>query len=137
MGATILKVKEQLAAQDPTGSMKVGDFGLGEMHGDEKGPPLASSTVLTQAHLELGLTDPDEEAQFPVPIPAPRPKVPPSEPLGARWEVVGGSDKGGILVREGLDTKSTQLPERLATGAFVEEVELEGERLHYKKLSGA
>jgi len=137
MGATVMKVKEELAGQDPTGAMKVSEFGLGVMSGDDKGPPLPGSTLLTREHLELALTDPDEEAEFPVPQPAPRPKAPPTEPKGPRWEVVGGGDKGGILVREGMDTKSAQLPERLATGALVEELELEGERLHYKKLSGA
>ncbi|CAE7255477.1 unnamed protein product [Symbiodinium natans] len=52
------------------------------------------------------------------------------------WEVIGGGDKGGILVRSGQATSSDQLPERLSTGARVEEVELVGERLHYKLLSG-
>ena len=52
------------------------------------------------------------------------------------WEVVGGGDKGGILVRSGQGTSSEQLPERLSTGARVEELELVGERLHYKLISG-
>ena len=30
----------------------------------------------------------------------------------SQWEVVGGSDKGGILVRKGQDLKSEQLTER-------------------------
>jgi len=50
----------------------------------------------------------------------------------AQWEVVGGADKGGILVREGVELKSKQYDERLATGAIVEDLELKGERLHYK-----
>ncbi|CAE7553261.1 unnamed protein product [Symbiodinium necroappetens] len=53
------------------------------------------------------------------------------------WEVVGGGDKGGILVRSGQATSSDQLSERLSTGARVEELELVGERLHYKLVSGA
>ena len=45
------------------------------------------------------------------------------------WEVVGGGDKGGILVRAGQATSSEQLAERLATGALVEQLQLIGERL--------
>jgi len=43
---------------------------------------------------------------------------------------------GGILVREGKGTKSKELPARLSTGAYVEELELDGERLHYKLIPG-
>lgn len=57
--------------------------------------------------------------------------------MGGQWKVVGGADKGGILVREGKDTKSAQIDERLSTGSLVEEVELVGERLHFKRVSGA
>jgi len=39
-------------------------------------------------------------------------------------------------VRSGQETTSEQLADRLATGAELEEVELLGERLHYRKLSG-
>lgn len=53
-----------------------------------------------------------------------------------KWEVVGGGDKGGILVRLGQDLKSPQAPERLATGSIVEQLMLEGERLKYKLISG-
>eukprot|EP00931_Biecheleriopsis_adriatica_P118697 TRINITY_DN94040_c0_g1_i1.p1 TRINITY_DN94040_c0_g1~~TRINITY_DN94040_c0_g1_i1.p1 ORF type:complete len:371 (+),score=79.86 TRINITY_DN94040_c0_g1_i1:61-1173(+) len=56
---------------------------------------------------------------------------------GQCWEVVGGGDKGGILVRQGQGTSSEQFPERLSTGSLVEELELCGERLRYKKLEGA
>mmetsp|Transcript_76922 Transcript_76922/g.135537 ORF Transcript_76922/g.135537 Transcript_76922/m.135537 type:complete len:375 (+) Transcript_76922:67-1191(+) len=56
---------------------------------------------------------------------------------GQCWEVVGGADKGGILVRSGQGTTSEQLSDRLGTGTFVEELELAGERLHYKKLRGS
>jgi len=52
------------------------------------------------------------------------------------WKVVGGGDKGGILVRQGVQTSSPQLPERLSTGAVVEQLALEGERLHYKRITG-
>lgn len=55
---------------------------------------------------------------------------------GPLWEVVGGADKGGIIVREGQDLKSPQTAERLATGSVVEELDLFGERLHYKLETG-
>mmetsp|Transcript_49481 Transcript_49481/g.105785 ORF Transcript_49481/g.105785 Transcript_49481/m.105785 type:complete len:191 (+) Transcript_49481:105-677(+) len=51
------------------------------------------------------------------------------------WQVVGGGDKGGIIVREGKDTQSAAL-DRISTGAFVLQLEFEQERLHYEKLSG-
>eukprot|EP00404_Azadinium_spinosum_P019515 CAMPEP_0180497168 /NCGR_PEP_ID=MMETSP1036_2-20121128/42656_1 /TAXON_ID=632150 /ORGANISM="Azadinium spinosum, Strain 3D9" /LENGTH=87 /DNA_ID=CAMNT_0022505713 /DNA_START=70 /DNA_END=330 /DNA_ORIENTATION=- len=52
------------------------------------------------------------------------------------WEIVGGADKGGILVREGEATGSPATKERLSTGALVEEIALNGERLNYKRLTG-
>jgi len=54
----------------------------------------------------------------------------------ALWEVVGGGDKGGILIREGEELKSPATAERLSTGSIVEEIELKGERLHYKLVEG-
>lgn len=54
----------------------------------------------------------------------------------ALWEVVGGGDKGGILVREGEAFDSAQCKDRLSTGAIVEELELKGERLHFKLPTG-
>lgn len=52
------------------------------------------------------------------------------------WEVIGGTDKGGIMVRAGRDLTSTQHPLKLATGARVEQVERIGDRLHYRLLEG-
>jgi len=52
------------------------------------------------------------------------------------WEVVGGADKGGILVRRGQDITSDKYPQRLSTGALLEEVKLAGDRLGYKLLTG-
>mmetsp|Transcript_60162 Transcript_60162/g.127437 ORF Transcript_60162/g.127437 Transcript_60162/m.127437 type:complete len:593 (+) Transcript_60162:115-1893(+) len=49
-----------------------------------------------------------------------------------QWRVVGGKDTGGILVRSGQELKSPQLPSRLSTGALVDQLELKGERLHYR-----
>jgi len=56
--------------------------------------------------------------------------------MAQMWEIVGGADKGGILVREGEELKSPQTKERLSTGALVEEVELKGERLSFKRVTG-
>jgi len=43
-----------------------------------------------------------------------------------------------VLVRAGPDLASPKLPERLSTGALVEEVEvLAGQRLHYRRLTGS
>ncbi|CAE7617342.1 unnamed protein product [Symbiodinium natans] len=59
---------------------------------------------------------------------------------GPRWKVVGGGDKGGILaplpVREKRETTSEQLEARLGTDAVVEELQLSGDRLHFKKIEG-
>lgn len=54
----------------------------------------------------------------------------------AVWKVVGGGDKGGILVRVGKDLNSAQDSIRLATNSIVREVAFEGERLHYQLLQG-
>jgi len=141
-GCCVRDVKEQLQAQDPTGQMDIVGFGLGiASEGEEKPPPLPDTTVLTEKHLRLEITDPYVETDEPHSKvaqyqPAARPKVEPAPPPLPRWEVVGGGDKGGILVRDGVATTSTQLPERLATGAFVTELEIEGERLRYQKLRG-
>ena len=56
---------------------------------------------------------------------------------GQCWEVVGGADKGGILVRAGRELKSAELSERLTTGAIVREEQVVGDRLRYKLASGA
>eukprot|EP00440_Ansanella_granifera_P058202 gb/GFBE01063086.1/.p1 GENE.gb/GFBE01063086.1/~~gb/GFBE01063086.1/.p1 ORF type:complete len:334 (+),score=61.30 gb/GFBE01063086.1/:1-1002(+) len=54
----------------------------------------------------------------------------------AVWEVVGGRDKGGVLVREGSQLSSAQCTERLSTGSVVRQIELMGDRLHFQRLSG-
>mmetsp|Transcript_44528 Transcript_44528/g.105526 ORF Transcript_44528/g.105526 Transcript_44528/m.105526 type:complete len:221 (+) Transcript_44528:104-766(+) len=54
-----------------------------------------------------------------------------------RWEIVGGADTGGIIVRSGRDLASPKLPERLAHQAIVVEVERAGDRLQYSKVSGS
>lgn len=53
------------------------------------------------------------------------------------WEVVGGVQKGGILVRVGEATTSQELPDRLSCGAWVREERLSGQRLRYRRLTGS
>lgn len=53
------------------------------------------------------------------------------------WEVTGGADKGGILVRSGQDTASAEESIRLSTGALVRELALKGVRLNYELLEGS
>merc|ERR1719323_2522546 len=62
------------------------------------------------------------------------PEAPPARP---QWRVTGGTGQGGIIVRKGRDRASTQLPERLAAGSIVEEQELVGDRLRFRRLSGS
>uniref|UniRef100_A0A7S4SRL1 Uncharacterized protein n=1 Tax=Alexandrium monilatum TaxID=311494 RepID=A0A7S4SRL1_9DINO len=52
------------------------------------------------------------------------------------WEVVGGVDLGGIVVRSSRDLQSAEAPERLGTGALVRELDILGDRLHYELLRG-
>lgn len=53
------------------------------------------------------------------------------------WRVVGGTEKGGILVRTGSDLKSVACELKLSTGSVVEQVELLQERLNYRLKDGA
>jgi len=53
------------------------------------------------------------------------------------WEIVGGAEKGGILVRDGEDLSSHPTSERLSTGSTVQELELMGERLHFRRVTGS
>lgn len=53
-----------------------------------------------------------------------------------RWEVLGGADKGGILVRSGRELNSPEAAVRLSTRALIEQIDLRGERLRYKLLEG-
>lgn len=51
------------------------------------------------------------------------------------WVVVGGGDKGGIVVRKDFDLASAERP-RLATGAKVQELERRGDRLKFLRVEG-
>lgn len=52
------------------------------------------------------------------------------------WQVVGGSEKGGIVVRTGMDLQAPKEDELLSTGAVVQGVELAGSRLKFVRVSG-
>mmetsp|Transcript_104194 Transcript_104194/g.336043 ORF Transcript_104194/g.336043 Transcript_104194/m.336043 type:complete len:490 (-) Transcript_104194:79-1548(-) len=64
------------------------------------------------------------------------PQREPPSGTGRLWAIVGGEGTPGILVRNGKALESTELRERLAPGAQVEELELEGTRLHFRLVSG-
>eukprot|EP00439_Symbiodinium_sp_Y106_P076923 s2218_g15.t11 len=52
------------------------------------------------------------------------------------WQVTGGHGKGGLLVREGRILDSCEVQQRLATGALIEELQLQAGRLRYRLLAG-
>mmetsp|Transcript_42473 Transcript_42473/g.77717 ORF Transcript_42473/g.77717 Transcript_42473/m.77717 type:complete len:584 (-) Transcript_42473:18-1769(-) len=52
------------------------------------------------------------------------------------WEVVGGKETGGIIVRTGFAVASSKADSRLSTGAIVKELQLKEGRLQYARLSG-
>jgi len=57
-------------------------------------------------------------------------------PTPSIWAVVGGTDKGGIIVREGRELASPELG-RLSTGSLLRALETPiGGRLHYELLNG-
>merc|ERR1712241_1498791 len=62
------------------------------------------------------------EKATPTPVPAANETTP-------LWQVTGGSEAGGIIVRSGKELNSTKLPDRLSCGAVVAQVALLGERL--------
>lgn len=53
------------------------------------------------------------------------------------WEVVGGAEKGGIIVREDSDLASPAIGERLATGSQVKELSWQDGRLQYELVCGS
>ena len=52
------------------------------------------------------------------------------------WNVVGGAEKGGILVRSGRKASSSAFTDRLSFGSVVAELEQVEGRLHYELISG-
>jgi len=58
------------------------------------------------------------------------------EAVRPQWEVVGGVESGGILVRDGQSIKSVAIADRLSTGATIEQLDLKGDRLQYRLIEG-
>merc|ERR1719265_385965 len=52
------------------------------------------------------------------------------------WEVVGGAEKGGILVRSGRTASSSAFTDRLSCGAIVAELEQSEGRVRYELVCG-
>lgn len=53
------------------------------------------------------------------------------------WKIVGGADKGGIIVRTGELLTTSAEKERLTTGSKVSELKLVGDRLNYNLVEGS
>jgi len=83
----------------------------------------------------------DKDLKAPRGVPPSRRRTPDPEEWpedsGKVWVVVGGEKTGGIMVRKGVETKSAEYPERLGTGALIEQVERQGDRVKYQKMDGA
>eukprot|EP00747_Dinoflagellata_sp_TGD_P169206 gnl/TRDRNA2_/TRDRNA2_197577_c0_seq1.p1 gnl/TRDRNA2_/TRDRNA2_197577_c0~~gnl/TRDRNA2_/TRDRNA2_197577_c0_seq1.p1 ORF type:complete len:256 (-),score=58.01 gnl/TRDRNA2_/TRDRNA2_197577_c0_seq1:103-870(-) len=62
-------------------------------------------------------------------------KVQTSKPGAQLWKVQPGADPG-LLVRTGPEQSSMAINKKLKAGAIVEEVEIQGDKLHYKRLDG-
>lgn len=56
---------------------------------------------------------------------------------GPLWKVVGGADKGGLIVRLDKETASQAYEARLSTGAIVRQWDLAGDRLQYELVTGS
>lgn len=52
------------------------------------------------------------------------------------WKVVVGGGSRSIAVRDGFDTSSTLLHDRLEAGGIVQELEVKEERLHFRLITG-
>eukprot|EP00973_Karenia_brevis_P046785 6491918-Karenia_brevis.AAC.1 len=56
------------------------------------------------------------------------------------WKVVGGKDKGGVIVRDGVELTAPLFDDRVSTGALLKEVALINhgghQRLNYELVSG-
>lgn len=94
---------------------------------------------MSQMQGEDGLTISTAGSGAEAQLAPPGPRKSPSAAAGkgpVRWEVIGGTKDGGIIVRDGQQIISTRLRDRLATGAIIEQQRLVGDRLHFKKVSG-
>merc|ERR1711907_815588 len=55
---------------------------------------------------------------------------------GRRWVVVGGANTGGINVQSGSQVLSEDLEERLATGAMIEQIDMQDGKVLFQKING-
>lgn len=148
-GCTIADLKAELARDDPTGNSNAEDFILAKWSRDLALAlvPLADAVPISTVGADLLICSPDDVKEVAVDLgsgeskedhlKATCPAEPQQSPARPRWEVIGGADRGGILVREGQDLSSTPIATRLATGSIVDEMELLGERLHYSLVTGS
>lgn len=83
----------------------------------------------------------DKDLKAPRGVPPSRRRTPDPEEWpddsGKVWIVVGGEKSGGITVRKEVNVKSPEYPEKLGHGAYIEQVERQGERVKYQKMDGA
>lgn len=98
--------------------------------------PVAAVPVAKPTPGPAVMVPPPPQVSTPAPTPAAKAPPQPAKPRNPQWEVTGGADKGGILVRTGLDLKSPPEGDRLSTGATIEQLELIGDRLHFKLVNG-
>lgn len=115
-GMTIAQVKDQLAASDPTGMINASDIGLGvkKPGSDDPAKPLRDTTVLTEQHLELDVTEAasgQEEEEEPEPT---EPEGPPPWNLDTakrmQWELMEGFRNSDFQVA--LDNLHKEFPDK-------------------------
>lgn len=113
-----------------------------------QGVPDQTPEMLRNHQVLMWLCDPEEQkarpdfvpdAEVPEDIRPPKEKVF-AEELVARktnWIVVGGKEKGGLIVRKGKELDSPYYKFRLQHGArIVAESPIDSKRMHYRKLTG-
>lgn len=66
----------------------------------------------------------------------PPPEGCPPGPMSCWWRVVSNGDNGGIFVRRGKELSSAVQDIKLANGAVVKEIEIDGDELHFVKRNG-
>jgi len=72
--------------------------------------------------------------------PAPRPTCGPfvaGSTGGQTWKVIGGENKGGIIVKRAKELDSALETQRLSTSSLVEELQRDGDRISYRLLYGS
>eukprot|EP00811_Abedinium_folium_P033454 NODE_6416_length_1674_cov_5.192631.p1 GENE.NODE_6416_length_1674_cov_5.192631~~NODE_6416_length_1674_cov_5.192631.p1 ORF type:complete len:252 (-),score=71.38 NODE_6416_length_1674_cov_5.192631:565-1320(-) len=97
----------------------------------EQAPPSSSSTGT-----ELRAPQPEKKANTDADATPTAPAVAPrTTRTRAKYKVIGGADRGGIIVRAEADTRSQQLG-RLEHGAIVSQLDYVNDRMRYLKIKG-